>query len=1015
MNFQQLDSINSNESLKSERNSNSASYQGAEAQTHAAANDAAPHQHEKRGKSTSKASTGHNTCGYCNRSQYEDAARYCHSHDLIDLTTRNGQHGKPGYLKTVWDMQAKAHELEDEEWGLALARELAETGAVGNFQEADFLKVVKDFDPGKSRGGMLPSLAWRNGWEKPGLAGEEKQEAAERQYWNASKDVLSPYLKEHGYRANPPNIRVDKHGNTFVRVQSTVLDRPDGFIKIFLDKRTGKWEKHNQCQVKGAVWAEFDVWGYDHKAYVSLLLEFPSGVNEFCIPYKTERLFIAEGLCTAMAISSSYRDEGKGLRFDDWTHAAIAVGSCHGFASVVENIMSYRRDVEIVLIADREPNGAGIRSVADLCRQYRDIKVVDPRWVADLPKVDVDDIRASDGASAVVSLVEQARTLTDAELEEILGAEKREASGHGDKEDGHDNVVQVGEARRKRQGRASGACAGKRAPEVLWEPWEQALEDEALDFLPGLVRRCLVGLASILSLGSEIELCSRIGFDPMRFCQIAGAVALQQKDRRFLVLTPSGEFRVFVATELGLGVFEALGGFYDQVRWKGLLEAVFSGGSDSQNAAAIKQCVGAIDLAFSQYVTNERQYTDIAVETDMFIEHAAMSIRDGRAYISVPHVPFDESIGLDIPERERGMILDDYRQHWPMFDEFVSLLVAARFAAARKKAYVWLRAPSDWGKGLLAGVLGQLGLINELTITELERLFSGQPCGLQMNDFRGSWVLGFNEFKCAKAELKVLEQSIRFSPKNMPVCEVQIYLKLFTSAENVESLVSDKSGVEDQFANRFSLIEPDGESIDARPLFAAGRGTYRDALAGFLARDLNRRVEAYQALGRRGAEDRGDAFLAEFHQRHGLGNSYTRLSERIPELCREFREWVIACWREAKSKMDDRDQGLKALTRDERIVWEHGKERSETDGEEACRTMGLTNPRADERLVLYLTSPDLVLRRWLENEFHQGERGKLTMKSAAFRRHLPAISRPRFGSVQIKAMLMGPVVGGLDA
>jgi len=56
-----------------------------------------------------------------------------------------------------------------------------------------------------------------------------------------------------------------------------------------------------------------------------------------------------------------------------------------------------------------------------------------------------------------------------------------------------------------------------------------------------------------------------------------------------------------------------------------------------------------------------------------------------------------------------------------------------------------------------------------------------------------------------KSELKQLQSQITLSPKNQLSCTVEIFAKVFTSAESVGSLVTE-NGVEDQFANRMSIF-----------------------------------------------------------------------------------------------------------------------------------------------------------------------------------------------------------------
>lgn len=990
MNYSKMDSVqesNQSESLYSGRESNLANSRDSGAQTQTAANDAA---------STSTSKPRVYISDVCTLDDLIRLIKHAHEVGAINLSR-----GHMAGRLPVWNAAAALvvnHRVK-EELVKATIRELMDAmrnpalPAIGaDTHETQWAAAIHTACRVSWCGiGVLVNLVSPidKNWRKAVLTGSKRKRALDRmgeilELPDSQKIWDFPYLAVHGLKVPGWHFYVagDSGYCRFTDVEGDPV-----YVERIFPKKGGGWDKIPEVD-RG------ELTGLKNGTVCSFPTLYPCD--------GLDGVVVLEGVRDQLATLDAFEKCGDDRFNDRWT--IFSSGSCGNIPHVVAAVFACDEKVKVTVLVDRDPVSlTGPRMAMKLHEKWGD------RVRFALPPVgfkDADDVRwnhgACDGHAALVQLVDSAEWVPSAAaLAEISGrGEEERASGHRDA----DNVACIGEARRKRQGKASGGNAGKPAPEAVREPWERTLEDGALDCLPGLVRRCLACLVPALGLGSEMELCCRIEFDPLRFCQVAGAVALQQKDRRYLVLTPAGEFRTFLPGELGLGIDEALGGFYDRVKLRGLLEAAFPEGkaAESQRQAVIKELLGVIDLAFAQYITNERQYTDIAIETDMFLSHAQMAIRDGRAYISIPHAPFDESIGFDIPERERELILADYRQHWPMFDEFISVLVAARFAAARKKAYLWLRAPSDWGKGLLAGVLGRLGLITDLTTAELERLFSGQPCGLQMTDFRRSWVLSFNEFRSAKAELKVLEQSIRFSPKNMPVCEVPLYLKLFTSAENVESLVSQKSGVEDQFANRFSLIEPEGESIDTRHLFTAGRGTYRDALAGFLARDLNRRVDEYRSLGRRGAEDRGDAFLAEFHHRHGIGNSYTPLSKRIPELCIEFRKWVIACWQTARSKMDDSRQGLKMLTKDERLVWEHAKEREELYG----HMYGA---------VLYLTSSDRVLKCWLEAEFHQGERGKLTMKSAAFRRHLPPVTRPRFDSVQVKAMLMGPVGYDFDA
>lgn len=813
-------------------------------------------------------------------------------------------------------------------------------------------------------------------WRKQVLGGSKRERALARMAWHEENSDPAKagdfaYLDE--FDLDPPwnNYYYDGYAGHFLY---TDLDGNPVYVeKVFLGD--DGWDKRPEVD-------KYELRGLKNGTVCDL--------SNCYLHDKLERAVVVEGNKDQLAILDAFKRCGDDDRFSCGRWTVFSAGVVGNIPHVVAAVLARMPSVQITVLVDRDTqntNLAGPNMAAKLYEKYggRVCFALPPRGFKDAA-----DVRwnhgACDGHAALVQLVSEAGWVPTPEAMAELAAEvPRPAEGIPD----NNNVVQMAEARQKRQkGTRSGKGVGKAIAEPVasLEPVEMTLTADDVGALPNVFVNRLAELGAKLGMGA-LELCCRVGLEVEAFQRVAGSCALSQRDRRVLVVTEAGQFRTLKQGEFSLGVGESVGGFYDRVKWRDLLHAVVSGLPQNQAHAFVTELTPGIDEALYQHVLIERQYTDLAVRVDMFASHASMSIRDGRAYIAIPRVAFDESIGADIPQSEREAILADYLEHWPMFEEFLDLLAAARFAAARKKAYLWLRAESDWGKGLLLGVLERLGLVTELTVTQLEKVFNGDPVGLQMTDLLRSWVLSFNEFKSAKAELKQIEQSIQFSPKNLPICRAELYLKLFLSAEHVESLASVESGAEDQFCNRFALVEPEG-TIDARPLLTASRGRYRDVLAGHVAAGLNRRVREYLELGKRGSEDRGDQVVADFHQRHGLGNRFTRLSQKLPGLCCEFREWVMAHWLSAEEKIADDDQGLRALSRHERLVHEHGLESAS---------------------VLFVKSPNALLSAWLEAEFNTAERGKLTWKRADFLKHLPQIQRVRFHGPQLKVMCIGTI------
>lgn len=298
-------------------------------------------------------------------------------------------------------------------------------------------------------------------------------------------------------------------------------------------------------------------------------------------------------------------------------------------------------------------------------------------------------------------------------------------------------------------------------------------------------------------------------------------------------------------------------------------------------AAAIASIPKRIILSELKW-RNQRDHMQWRV--DMFAKHPRMELLEDAARIILPHAPFPDH-GEPDPE-----IIADFQAHFAEVREVLGMVAAARFAGDRKKAYLWILAASDWGKGFFTACLHELGLVVEMSVKEIERVFEGQPAGKRPEEFKRAWVLAVNEFKSVKAEIKQLESRMQIAPKNMLTSEVELFAKLFLSAESVASLVTDH-GVEDQFLKRFSLITKSG-SIEDKPLFSRDPGAYRRAVVAWIARVLNAHVRAYQAMGRETADRRATEELREFHHRFGLGNFQASFSDSMSEVAEEFRDWL---------------------------------------------------------------------------------------------------------------------------
>lgn len=282
----------------------------------------------------------------------------------------------------------------------------------------------------------------------------------------------------------------------------------------------------------------------------------------------------------------------------------------------------------------------------------------------------------------------------------------------------------------------------------------------------------------------------------------------------------------------------------------------------------------------------KRQAKSAEVTVDMFIKRGSVAIRDGVASFSLPHRPF---IVKDRPSASIvAQVVGDYYKHFPEFGPFLDLLLHARFAPDRRRAFVWLHANSDFGKGLMASVFKNLGLLFDVSREMIEKVIAGETVGLDPSSIYRCWILHVDEFKAASRELKQLNATMSVTAKYQLATTVDLYVKLFCSAEDVRSLVGD--GVETQFNKRFAYVRPPDAAIDDRPLFKSlGKQVYLDALSAHVADYLNDGIERLTALGKQQASLVADAKVDAYQAARQLETKFGSLEVGMHEIASQIR------------------------------------------------------------------------------------------------------------------------------
>jgi hypothetical protein len=291
---------------------------------------------------------------------------------------------------------------------------------------------------------------------------------------------------------------------------------------------------------------------------------------------------------------------------------------------------------------------------------------------------------------------------------------------------------------------------------------------------------------------------------------------------------------------------------------------------------------------------NQRNMIEMRV--DMFAAQGRMEIRDEVVRVVYTHTPFEPR--LDSYDQA---IVDDYLDHFPELEFFLCWIVSARFARDRKRAYIWMHCDSDWGKSFLLAILESFGVTNEISVKEVEKLFEGAPVGASMVDFKRSFALVVDEFKSPRSELKQLQNTISLAPKYQLKQQVEIFAKVFLSAEDVPSLASDE-GIEDQFSNRFNYYRGRGDLSQRHMFRTVGRAAYFDNVQTYVAQYLNRMVDSFVSLGPAKAEVRAERYLDTFWASYNISRVFTKFSDNLPQMANEFVDWLITNYVRAKDR-----------------------------------------------------------------------------------------------------------------
>jgi len=220
-----------------------------------------------------------------------------------------------------------------------------------------------------------------------------------------------------------------------------------------------------------------------------------------------------------------------------------------------------------------------------------------------------------------------------------------------------------------------------------------------------------------------------------------------------------------------------------------------------------------------------------------------------------------------LDEEVKKEIVEDYKKHFPELHEFLNFIVACRFTNNRKRSFLYLNAPSDWGKSFLMGIFKKIGLGLEIDYSDI---LKDKPVGLNAMSVLKSLVLFLDEFTTFKKELKKITHCMSVEEKYSPKVEVEVYAKVLMSAEKSPSF---NDTVETQIVNRVLMLRvgKDAEILTNREVYKKyGNLMYFEAVKQYITEYLLKKIEFYLSLGEFKADKKAENILNNMFERYKI-------------------------------------------------------------------------------------------------------------------------------------------------
>jgi hypothetical protein len=217
---------------------------------------------------------------------------------------------------------------------------------------------------------------------------------------------------------------------------------------------------------------------------------------------------------------------------------------------------------------------------------------------------------------------------------------------------------------------------------------------------------------------------------------------------------------------------------------------------------------------------------------------------------------------FQVEEELKQQIINDFKEHFTEFEEFLKWVVACRFSSSRRSSFLHLRLNAGFGKTFLKSIFLELALFAEIHYSDLKA-----PTGLKPVYFKNTLGMVLDEFTIFKQEFKDITNRLYIESKNAQKVAVEVFAKVFMSAEKSKSFLG---GVDTQISDRINIIDKNVGKLEHRTLFKTQKKLYYNVILNYTNDTINALIAHYVALGAIQSDIEADAFLIKFHEAYKI-------------------------------------------------------------------------------------------------------------------------------------------------